>query len=110
MATTGPAFSPRDKRVTIFFDANGKFLRVEPDPFVISKSANHEVVWETNPPDVPFTVKFQPDSPFHYPDFTHDQPCSGLVRRDVNGDSTRRYEYTVEAGGTTIDPGGIVNP
>ena len=109
MATTGPALSPREKIVTIYVDANGNYLRVEPDPFRIYKSRHEEVVWQTSPAGFPFSVVFK-NGPFNYQDFSGSDPYSGEARRDVippqNG---AYYKYTVTAGNNSEDPGGVVN-
>lgn len=111
MATTGPAVSSREQMVTIYVDNKGDLLRVEPETFRVSKRAHHEVAWQTNPPNAQFKVEFEEESPFHYPQFSHVDSFSGLVRRDVvpAGDS-KIYKYSVTAGTEKIDPGGIVTP
>ena len=110
MATTSPGFirSPRQV-VTIHVDSRGEVQRIDPDPFVIIKSKQEEVIWQASDPRAYFTVDFGQDSPFEYSHFSSDEPCSGLVRREVQGDPGKNYKYTVRAGGRTIDPGGIVN-
>lgn len=110
MATTGPALSPREQRVTIYVDANGDYVRVDPDPFVITKSAHQEVLWQTSPPGAAFRVDFG-DTPFNYPNFNDNDPYSGEVRRDVNipQGQQKYYKYTVTAGSKGEDPGGVVN-
>ena len=95
--------------VTIYVNNKGEAERVVPDRFVISKSQQEEVLWRASNPKAYFTVDFGCDSPFEYSQFSSDQPCSGLVRREVLGDPGKYYKYTVRAGGSTIDPGGVVN-
>jgi hypothetical protein len=109
MATTGPALSTREQIVTIYLDANGNLLRVDPDTFQVSKSAQEEVVWQTNPRNRPFSITFDNESPFHDGNFSHVNCYSGLVRREINGGDGKRYKYTVSVGAGAIDPDGIVN-
>jgi hypothetical protein len=108
MATTGPALSAREQVVTIYLDANGNVARVDPDTFQVSKSRQEEVVWQTNPPNRPFSVTFD-ESPFHDSNFSEVNCCSGLVRREINGGDGKHYKYTVSAGSDVIDPDGIVS-
>jgi hypothetical protein len=110
MATTVPVLSPR-KVVTIHVDQKGEVQRVDPDPFVISKSNQEEVLWQAsaNNPEAYFTVDFGQESPFEYTQFSSDQPVSGLVRREVLADPGKYYKYTVRSGGKSLDPGGVVD-
>jgi hypothetical protein len=102
--------SGREQLVTIYFDNKGDLLRVKPETFKVSKRAHHEVLWQTSPPNVPFSVDFQAESPFHYMQFSHMYSYSGLVRREVPGGDGKIYKYSVTAGASSIDPGGIVSP
>jgi hypothetical protein len=95
----------------IHVDAKGAVQSVDPKTFEISKGNQEEVIWQidNNPPGY-FNVEFTGESPFSESQFSSDYPVSGLVRRSVLGDPLKQYEYTVSAGGKTIDPIGIVKP
>lgn len=94
--------------ITIYVAPNGDVLKVEPDTFVISKSAHEGVQWQTSPPNAAFTVMFNV-TPFYHQDFDQNNPYSGEARRNVPGNPGKQYKYSVTAGTKTIDPGGIVN-
>ena len=108
MATAGLATR---KTVVIHVDTKGAVESVTPNTFEISKDNQEEVIWQTdsNQPGY-FTVEFKGASPFYESQFSSDYPASGLVRRSVLGDPLKKYEYTVRAGGKTLDPIGIVRP
>lgn len=109
MASTVPLLSPCSQRVTIYVAPNGDVLNVQPDTFVISKSAHEGVQWQTSPANAAFTVMFD-ETPFYNQDFDQNNPYSGEARRNVPGNPRKQYKYSVTAGTKTIDPGGIVNP
>ncbi len=107
MATTTPALSTREQVVTIYVDDHGDLVRLDRDPFHISKCGHQEVLWQTNPPNRAFSVVFD-DSPFNYANFDQNNSYSGEARREVPGNG-QYYKYTVTAGNITIDPGGVVD-
>jgi hypothetical protein len=108
MATNGQA-----ETVTIQINSKGE-VEVDKDSFEISKSKHQQVFWKLGVPNARFNVDFGENSPFEYKQFSDVEPYSGLVRREVLGDSKKNYEYTVTvtAASKTIaaDPGGHVNP
>jgi hypothetical protein len=89
---------------------NGQ-IKVDPDPFVISKDNQEEVLWRASDPKVCFTVEFDKrDSPFYEFQFSSDSSASGLVRRSVLADPQRKYKYTVRVEGVKepLDPTGVI--
>lgn len=107
MATAGPATR---KTVVIHVDVKGAVESTEPKVFEISKSNQEEVIWRVDSKQaVYFTIEFKGASPFYESQFSTDFPVSGLVRRSVLADPLKKYEYTVRAGGKTLDPGGVVH-
>ena len=115
-ARTAPdSWEPREVVVKVSLNENGD-VKVDTDYFVVSKSANQEVVWvcaqqhdHAMDKDQPcFSVEFDDnDSPFYEFQFNSDVPVSGLVRRDVLP-SPKIYKYTVRVGDKSLDPGGGV--
>ena len=86
-------------------------IRVEPEPFAISKNEQEEVFWKGSDSAVCFTVEFDKgDSPFYEFQFSNDFPASGLVRRSVLADPQRQYKYTVRVEGVRapLDPTGVI--
>ena len=113
MATTRTIMSSEKGKavtVTVHVNSNGEVERVDPKSFAISKSLYQQVVFKAIDGKAPFNIEFKKGSPFDYNQFSEVEPYSGLVRREVLGDPARYYEYTVSAGGKSIDPGGVVNP
>lgn len=84
--------------------------KVEPDSVTLHLSRDEELQWECGDTSgkKPFKVIFKAESPFTDRTFHNDSPCSGRPRPDVKPDGTKRYPYTVIAGGT-LDPEVIVN-
>jgi hypothetical protein len=110
MATTAPAInSVAGSIVTVIIpvDKNGEVER-EPAPFTIFKHLNQQVLWQASDGKAQFNIEFKKDSPFDYTQFSNVEPYSGLVRREVLGDSGKYYEYTVRTLHKKIDPGGVV--
>lgn len=105
------AHPPRTVTVRIRLDKAGDVQSVEPEYFAISKKENEEVLWVIDNPEVYFTVEFKQEtpSPFYESQFNTQFPFSGLVRREVLGDSLKYYKYSVTAGKKRLDPGGVVN-
>ncbi len=105
----GPIKEPKCKKVTITL-VNGE-IKCSPDPFDVSKSLREDrlIFWQRQPHG-PFSVDFNNNgTPFYESHFDQDNPCSGLVRRDVPDGSTI-YKYTVTVDGHSLDPGGRVDP
>jgi hypothetical protein len=105
-AATGEC--PR-QRVTVSV-VDGR-IRVDPEPFAISKNNQEEVIWQASDSKVCFTVEFdRGDSPFYEFQFSNDFPASGLVRRSVLADPQRKYKYTVRVEGVKdpLDPSGVI--
>lgn len=92
-----------------------KIVRIEltkgqkTETFAISKSCNDQVVW-VGRPGMHFTVEFTNESPFYEKQFNNEFPYSGLVRREVLGDSDKKYKYIVHSDDGDIDPTGIIDP
>lgn len=107
MATPERGLGSHDVHVKITINQADGEIKVIPDPFHISKKNDQEVVFECEDPY--FTVEFNKanHSPFHGVLFTRQSPCSGLAV--VTPDSKKVYEYTVEAFGKKVDPGGVVD-
>lgn len=105
--------------VNIIVDNTGA-IKVEPDPFWVSKGKNEEVVWhctstDPNDPHPDFEVVFGTErgSPFHETRFNKERQRSGLVKPDAKVSGPKDpylYKYTVTVGKNSLDPGGGVNP
>jgi hypothetical protein len=119
MATpqTGQQQAPKEVRVHIGLDANGK-ITVDPDPFWVYRCELEEVRWvcvqhhaHGDPKTHPcFTVDFDKPagSPFVRSHFQghgdhSDLPRSGAIENKV-------YPYTIRINGKPLDPGGGVRP
>ena len=94
--------------VTITVNMNGTFS-VDPVSFIVHKLQDQVVRWSCTP-NQDFTVEFENGSPFYESQFSKDQPCSGIARRNLVTDKNRKYKYTVRVGKKELDPGGGVVP
>lgn len=106
MASTG--FAARARMVTVTIDPTFEY-KFDPNPFHISKDFGDQVRWATRDPNASFEVDFE-DSPFERAHFDNSHNCSGPLRKEVQGDKTHVYKYTVKVNGKTLDPGGIIDP
>lgn len=107
-AAPAPGECPRQRVIISVVDGQ---IRVEPEPFAISKNNQEEVIWQASDPDLEFTVEFEKgDSPFHDSQFNKYFNVSGLVRRSVLADPQRTYKYTVRVEGVRnpLDPTGVI--
>ncbi len=88
----------------------GKITRVVPPHFQVRKLKDEMIVWKCDPPREKFLVDFKQDSPFYESQFSNNNPCSGLARRNLLTDTHRTYKYTVYAGSKELDPDGKIVP
>lgn len=95
--------------VTITVNPNNT-LSVSPDPFRLHKLSDQVVRWKCAPvPDRPFSVEFENSSPFYESQFSKDNPCSGIARRNILAETGKIYKYTVRVPGCQdLDPGGAI--
>ncbi len=82
--------------------------RVEPNPVVLSRKANHAVEWQCSDPNADWSVEFDPnDRPFADHRFhrqsRHSGPVRGMPRE-------KPYKYDVIVNGRRLDPDVVVNP
>ncbi len=92
--------------VTISLKVDGTLL-IDPDPRHCHISHPPEqVVWDTEPPGLPFDVEFKVDSAFRHRHFDQDHPKSGPV---TNGTVGKFYAYRVDAFGVSVDPDVIID-
>lgn len=101
------AATGRAQRQTVLITIQNGQIQVSQDPFRISKSNQDEVIWQATDPNLYFTIEFK-ESPFYESQFSNDYSASGLVRRSILADPQKVYEYTIRAGGITLDPGGVI--
>ena len=110
MSHTAPAAVPTHRQTVTISIVDGQ-IRVEPEPFVISKGNHQDLIWVTSDPSLHFTVEFKNgDSPFYETHFNKDFPASGLARRSVAGDHQKKYKYWVSVEGVAdpLDPTGVI--
>ena len=92
--------------VTITVNPTTHTLSVLPDPFILHKHSDQVVRWK-RVPDGTFSVEFENSSPFYESQFSKDNPCSGIARRNVLAETGKIYKYTVKVSGCVdLDPGG----
>jgi hypothetical protein len=98
----------RIKRVVIRLDNNQQpQVDEENETIVLSRLKNQEVLWISTEP---FRIDFNADSPFYEDQFDSTNAYSGLVRRSVLSSKDKRYKYTIDINGQTLDPQIIIDP
>jgi hypothetical protein len=98
----------RVKRIEITLDKRKKpRVAAEYLTVTINQAKGEEVQWVC---DTPFRIDFKSGTPFYEDQFDQTHSRSGLVRRGVLPSQYRRYKYTIDVNGKTLDPQIMIFP
>lgn len=95
------------KTIDISLSATGE-ISVKDYAVDISINRGETIRWKGTPASLDWVVCFGQESPFQHNHFFKGRDDSGRIV--VNLAADKYYKYSVEVGGSTLDPGIIVRP